>query len=103
MVLRLICLLLFGCASEEKPRVVSEETYPSEYAEAICDVQIECGLMDDLDACQSDIESRWEDKLSLGCFDESAARDCLDTLEALTCSGYEAGESSMCADVDECE
>ena len=102
MVLRIMIVLMAGCAEEEKPRAVSEETYPPEYAEAICTLQIECGLRDDFASCAADIESRWVDKLSLGCFDETAARDCLDTLNSLSCDGYEAGDSSMCADVDEC-
>jgi len=91
-----------GCGKDDEPRAVSEETYPTEYADAICAVQIECGLMEDLDACRGDIEERWIEKLSLGCFDDSAARECLDALESTDCDGYNDGETSMCADVDEC-
>ena len=94
---------MVGCAEEEdKGRRAYEDTYPSEYAEAICTVQVECGFVTDLESCRTDLENRWVDKLRLGCFDEFAAIECLDTLESITCAGYEGNAWSMCADVDEC-
>ena len=102
MVLRVAFVLVVGCDTEEKPRVVSQDTYPAEYAKAICAVQLDCGFVTDVESCESDVASRWVDKLDLGCFNKPAARECLDTVEWITCAGYEADEWSMCSDVDEC-
>ena len=102
MNVRIVFLLVLGCAEEEKQRSVSEETYPTEYAESMCAVQVRCGEQDDVEACESLVESSWIRKLESGCFDEAAARECLDTLESISCAGYADGESSMCTDVDEC-
>ena len=102
MILLLSITWLTGCAGEKEPRAVSEETYPKEYADAMCAVQVRCGEMDDLGDCQSVVESSWVRKLASGCFDASAARECLDVLESVSCDGYLDGESSVCTDVDEC-
>ena len=98
----LMVAMLTGCAGEEEPRAVSEETYPQEYADAMCALQVQCGELDDLEECKSLVKSSWVRKLESGCFDASAARECLDVLESVSCAAYMDGESSVCTDVDEC-
>ncbi len=102
MVLRLGILFMFGCGADEQQRVVSEESYPEEYAEAMCSLQVECELRDDLESCKTETATRWVDKLDQGCFDEAAARECLDSLESIDCEGFGNNEADHCTDVDEC-
>ena len=100
--MRLVLLLVIGCGAEEEERVVSQDTYPNEYAAAICAVQFDCDLWDDVETCVETVESRWEGKLNMGCFDETAAKQCLDVLDSLDCAGYDNDEWSVCNDVDDC-
>jgi hypothetical protein len=102
LVMRLVLLLALGCGAEEKEREVSEDTYPEEYAEMICSVQEGCDMIDDQESCMESVVSQWEGKLNMGCFNEAAARECLDTLDAITCDGYLNDEWSICSDVDDC-
>lgn len=102
MVLRLGLVFILGCADEEQERLVSEETYPEEYAEAMCSLQVDCEMRNDLESCKTETADRWVDKLDQGCFDEAAARECLDALESIDCAGFENHEADHCTDVDEC-
>ena len=99
-----LVLALMGCApEEEEEREVSQAAYPSEYAEALCRIQMQCSDADiSMTECQELAESSVRGKLERNCFNESAAVDCLDTLDDLTCSGYESDEWSICGDVDDC-
>ena len=102
LVMRLVLLLVLGCGPEEEARVVSKDTYPTEYAEAVCSVQLGCDLVEEVDDCIESVESQWEGKLNMGCFDKAAAAECLDILETITCAGYDDGVWSICSDVDDC-
>jgi hypothetical protein len=102
VVMRLVLLFALGCGTEEEEREVSKDTYAAEYTEAICAVQVRCELFDDQESCVTSVLPQWEDKIDSGCFDEFAARDCLDILETLTCDGYFDDEWSICSDVDVC-
>ena len=105
MVVRLSWLLLgVGCGPEDDPvREVSQGTYPSEYAEAICSVQIECTSADvTVEECRELTESSVRSKLERNCFNEDVAVQCLDILDEITCNGYEENVWSVCGDVDDC-
>ena len=98
-------VFLLGCAPEEEPeREVSQATYPTEYAEALCSIQIECTSTDlTVEECQDLAESSVRGKLERNCFNEDYAVECLDILEGMTCNGYEENIWSICGDVDDCE
>lgn len=99
---RVVFLFLVACGGKEEPRPVSEGTYAAEYAEAICSVQVDCDLAEEMEDCTDSVEQQWDGKLNMGCFDEAAARECLDILDTLTCSQYEDGVWSVCSDVADC-
>ena len=107
MVLRLALLFSFGCGKEEAGRVVSEETYPGEYAEMYCRIQVDCERTDlSLDSCTQQIQSSVESEIGSGCFDESAAVECLDILEVISCADFfniEKDAWSVCGEVDACD
>ena len=107
MVLRLALLLSFGCGKEEASRVVSEDTYPAEYAEMICRIQVDCDRTEmALDSCVEEIESSMASEIESGCFDEAAAVECLDILEVISCEDFGDAEMdawSVCGEVDSCD
>ena len=107
MVLQLVLLFSFACGKEDEARVVSEATYPGEYAEMYCRIQVDCERTDlSIESCTEQIQSSMETELASGCFNERAAVECLDILEVISCADFEDAEKGawdVCGDVDVCD
>ena len=99
-----LLFLLVACGPEEKAqREVSQGTYPTEYAAALCPIQLECMDTDvTMEECLELNESSVRGKLERNCFNKDVAIECLDTLDELSCADFDNNEWSMCGDVDDC-
>ena len=95
-----VLLLILGCTG------VSENAFPTRLAKSSCDKYKECSPGDwasfneDMKQCKEELEGFWADYQVVheACeYDERAVLDCLDKIDKMSCTLWDAGQTDCTA------